>query len=133
MRDKIKELLPEQEPNTIGRTLVKLTEIFPSKVSKPSTGFFKLIISVSRKPPDCTARAVIYSLIATCRLNKVNPEKWLAEVLSRLPDTKQSQLDDLLPHKLLKNTPFTEAKLIPRQFTSGRGIVEGYSAVEGYV
>ena len=49
--------------------------------------------------------AVIYSLIATCRLNKVNPEKWLAEVLSRLPDTKQSQLDDLLPHNFIEKYP----------------------------
>jgi hypothetical protein len=39
---RIKELLPEQELNTIQGTIVKLTEYYPDKVSKPSTGLFKL-------------------------------------------------------------------------------------------
>jgi transposase len=41
--------------------------------------------------------AIIYSLIATCKLNGVDPYTWLMEVLEKLPDTKSSDLDSLFP------------------------------------
>ncbi len=44
--------------------------------------------------------AVIYSLLGTCKLWNVNPEQWLTEVFRRIGDCKQSQLENLLPHKL---------------------------------
>ncbi len=55
--------------------------------------------------------AMIYSLLGTCKLNNVNPREWLTDVLTRLPDCKQSELEDLLPHKwkpLNINHPATE-------------------------
>ena len=46
--------------------------------------------------------AIIYSLIATCKLNSVDPYTWLMEVLEKLPDTKASELDNLLPKAVLE-------------------------------
>ncbi len=41
--------------------------------------------------------AVAYSLIQTCRLNDVDPQAWLADVLARIADHPVSRLNELLP------------------------------------
>jgi len=41
--------------------------------------------------------AFMYSLIVTAKMNDVDPQAWLADVLARLPDTPLSRLPDLLP------------------------------------
>jgi transposase len=41
--------------------------------------------------------AFIYSLIATARLNDVDPQAWLADVLARIAAHPAQKLDDLLP------------------------------------
>ena len=41
--------------------------------------------------------AFVYSLIATAKLNDVDPQAWLADVLARIADTPASRLDELLP------------------------------------
>jgi transposase len=41
--------------------------------------------------------AAIYSLIATAKLNGIDPESWLADVLRRINDHPASKLDELLP------------------------------------
>jgi transposase len=41
--------------------------------------------------------AVIYSLVETCRLNGVNPEAYLTDVIARIGRTKIQALDTLLP------------------------------------
>jgi Transposase and inactivated derivatives len=41
--------------------------------------------------------AILYTLIQTARLNDVDPQAWLADVLARIADYPASQLDDLLP------------------------------------
>ena len=46
--------------------------------------------------------AIIYSLIATCKLNAIDPYTWLTDVLQKLPDTKSSDLDSLLPKAILE-------------------------------
>jgi transposase len=43
--------------------------------------------------------AAIYTLIETCKLNGVDPQGWLADVLARLPDHPAKRLDELLPWK----------------------------------
>jgi transposase len=43
--------------------------------------------------------AVMYTLIGTAKLNDADPQAWLADVLSRIADTPQSRLADLLPWK----------------------------------
>lgn len=41
--------------------------------------------------------AFIYSLIVTAKMNDVDPQAWLADVLARLPYTMASRVPDLLP------------------------------------
>ncbi len=41
--------------------------------------------------------AVIYSLIVTAKMNDVDPQAWLADVLARIADHPASMLDELLP------------------------------------
>src|SRR3546814_12849804 len=41
--------------------------------------------------------AVMYSLIATARLNDVDPQAWLADALARLATHPIRPIDDLLP------------------------------------
>lgn len=41
--------------------------------------------------------AIVYSLIQTCRLNDVDPQAWLADVLARIAECPVSKLGELLP------------------------------------
>jgi transposase len=41
--------------------------------------------------------AAIYTLIATAKLNGVDPQAWLADVLARLPDHPAKRIHELLP------------------------------------
>ncbi|WP_029006385.1 IS66 family transposase [Azorhizobium doebereinerae] len=41
--------------------------------------------------------AVMYGLIGTAKLNDVDPQAWLADVLARIADTPQTRLHELLP------------------------------------
>ena len=51
--------------------------------------------------------AVMYTLIQTARLNDVDPQAWLADVLARINDHNIRKLDQLLPW----NWKATPAKL----------------------
>jgi hypothetical protein len=41
--------------------------------------------------------AVIYSLLATCKLHEKNPFIWLKEALTIIPDLPANQLNKLIP------------------------------------
>ena len=41
--------------------------------------------------------AVMYTLIVTAKLNDIDPQAWLADVLARIADHRASKLDELLP------------------------------------
>jgi len=53
--------------------------------------------------------AAIYSLIITAKLNDVDPEAWLADVLRRIADHPATRLDELLPWNWRKANNPTEA------------------------
>ncbi len=42
--------------------------------------------------------AMIYSFFGSCKMNNINPSEWLADVLLKISDTKQSELYTLLPN-----------------------------------
>lgn len=42
--------------------------------------------------------AVLYSLLACCKLNKINPYDWFTDVLKRIPTHPINKLTKLLPH-----------------------------------
>jgi transposase len=52
--------------------------------------------------------AAIYTLIETCKLNDLDPQAWLADVLARLPDHSAKRVDELLPWNW-KRTPEQKA------------------------
>lgn len=41
--------------------------------------------------------AIIYSLLVTCKLNEVEPEVWLREVIVKLNDWPSNRVHELLP------------------------------------
>jgi len=48
--------------------------------------------------------ATIYSLIACCKLNDVDPYEYLTDVLGRIADHNHREIEELLPHKWKKQT-----------------------------
>lgn len=47
--------------------------------------------------------ALFYSFIGSCKMNEINPEEWLADVLDNIKETKTSQLHTLLPNNWRKS------------------------------
>jgi transposase len=45
----------------------------------------------------CRRAAAIYTLIATAKLNDIDPQAWLADVLARLLDHPAKRIHELLP------------------------------------
>ena len=43
------------------------------------------------------AAAIAYTLVETAKLNGVNPQAWLTDVLRRIADHKITRIDELLP------------------------------------
>jgi transposase len=41
--------------------------------------------------------AIAYTLIETGKLNGVNPQTWLTDILSRIAEHKITRLDELMP------------------------------------
>ncbi len=41
--------------------------------------------------------AIIYSLLVTCKLNGVEPEDWLSEVIMKINDCPSNRVHELLP------------------------------------
>jgi transposase len=48
--------------------------------------------------------AVMYTLIQTAKLNRIDPQAWLADVLSRMAETSQTRLE-LLPWNWTSDRP----------------------------
>lgn len=64
--------------------------------------------------PDAGWRsAVIYSIMGSCRRYQIDPAKYLKDVLTRLPDLKQSQIPQLTPKAWAKAHP--EARTLQRK------------------
>jgi len=54
--------------------------------------------------------AVMYSLIVTAKLNDVDPQAWLADVLARIAEHPAHQIDELLPWNWRpRSTPRSQA------------------------
>jgi hypothetical protein len=43
---------------------------------------------------------MIYSLLASCKINGIDPLKWLTHVLDELPNRAVNNIEDLLPQKI---------------------------------
>ena len=49
--------------------------------------------------------AIMYTLIQTAKLNEIDPQAWLADVLSRIAEKPQSRLSELLPWNWMPDRP----------------------------
>lgn len=49
------------------------------------------------------AMAIAFTLIETAKLNNVDPQAWLTDVLSRIADHKITKLDELMPWNYTSN------------------------------
>lgn len=47
--------------------------------------------------------AIIYSLIGTCKMNNVNPQEWLADVIGKINEHPINKISELLPHNWKRN------------------------------
>jgi transposase len=47
--------------------------------------------------------AIAYALIETAKLNGVDPQAWLTDVLNRIADHKINRIDELLPWNYLQD------------------------------
>jgi transposase len=52
--------------------------------------------------------AVMYSLIVTAKMNDIDPQAWLADVLARIADHPASKLDELLPWNWKLSAPLSK-------------------------
>jgi transposase len=58
----------------------------------------------------CQRAAVMYSLIVTAKLNDVDPQAWLADVLARIAEHPAHRIDELLPWNWRpRSTPRSQA------------------------
>ncbi len=48
--------------------------------------------------------AIMYSLIVTAKMNDIDPQAWLADVLARIAEHPAQRLDDLLPWRWVKSS-----------------------------
>ena len=53
--------------------------------------------------------AAIYTLIETAKLNGIDPQAWLADLLARLPDHPAKHIDQLLPWRWASSTKLSTA------------------------
>ena len=53
--------------------------------------------------------AAMYTVIGTAKLNDVDPQAWLADVLGRIADTPQTRLDELLPWNWVQEQKLDQA------------------------
>ena len=63
--------------------------------------------------------AVMYTLIQTAKLNDVDPQGWLADILARIADQAMSKLDELLPWNW--DNPKFDARRSEKERSCGNG------------
>jgi hypothetical protein len=53
--------------------------------------------------------AFLYGLIVTAKLNDIDPQAWLADVLARIADHPANRIDELLPWNWMAQQPAAQA------------------------
>ena len=69
--------------------------------------------------------AVMYSLIATAKLNGIDPQAWLADVLARLPDHPAQRIGALLPWNWRAARPSLATATCPDDHAADVSIIVG--------
>jgi transposase len=112
MKDQLLQVLPK---SAIGKALAYNLGIWKNISRYTEEGFYNIdnnLIEKSIRPLALGRKnylfagshqsaqhiAIFYSFFASCKVNKIDPQAWLTDVLNRINDTKLSQLNDLLPN-----------------------------------
>jgi transposase len=111
LKDNLQRVLPK---SAIGEAIAYTLKLWPRLVRYTDQGRFQIdnnLIENSIRPVALGRKnylfagshnaaqqaAIIYSLLATCKINKVEPFGWLKYVLDVIPDYPANQLNRLLP------------------------------------
>ena len=111
LKDQIIEVLPA---SAIGKAMAYALRLWPSLVAYTRDGRLSIdnnLIENSIRPvalgrknylfagshDGAERAAMIYSFLATCKINDINPQHWLKDTLTRLPDYPANRLHELLP------------------------------------
>ena len=60
-------------------------------------------------PAGGKAAAIAYTLIETAKLNGLDPQAWLTDVLHRIPEHPSNRIDELLPWNCKPDKALSEA------------------------
>ena len=111
LKEHIYQVLPK---SAIGEAIAYTLKLWPRLVRYAEDGRFKIdnnLIENSIRPVALGRKnyllagshhaaqqaAIVYSLLATCKINNVEPFAWLKHVLDVIPDYPANQLHNLLP------------------------------------
>lgn len=111
LKEHIYQVLPK---SAIGEAIAYTLKLWPRLVRYAEDGRFKIdnnLIENSIRPVALGRKnylfagshhaaqqaAIVYSLLATCKINDVEPFAWLKHVLDIIPDYRANQLHNLLP------------------------------------
>lgn len=111
LKEHIYQVLPK---SAIGEAIAYTLKLWPRLVRYAEDGRFKIdnnLIENSIRPVALGRKnylfagshhaaqqaAIVYSLLATCKINDVEPFAWLKHVLDVIPDYRANQLHNLLP------------------------------------
>ena len=113
LEDESRKVLPK---SLIGKAIAYTYNIYPRLVRYVIDGRYKIDnngaengvrpLALGRKNylfcgnhEAAQKTAIVYSLLGTCKLNSVNPEKWLTYVFNNILDCKTNDLKKLLPEE----------------------------------
>lgn len=116
LKDNLTQVLPK---SAIGQAVIYMTNQLPGLKRYLENGAWEIDnnlaensirpIALGRKNymfagshEGAQRAAMMYSFLGTCKKNDVEPFAWLTDVLTKLPDTKKSELDSLLPQNWKK-------------------------------
>jgi len=111
LKENLQQVLPK---SAIGEAIAYTLNLWPRLVRYTDQGRFQIdnnLIENSIRPVALGRKnylfagshnaaqqaAIIYSLLATCKINQVEPFSWLKNTLDVIPDHPANQLDRLLP------------------------------------
>jgi transposase len=113
----LKEQLPQVTPQSaIGKAIAYTLRLWPRLVRYTAAGHLRIDnnlienairpVALGRKnylfagSHDAAERAaLIYSLLATCKINNIEPWQWLKDTLNKIPTQPINRIHELLPKK----------------------------------
>ena len=83
--------------------------VWRNELKREDSGFSPVVVKADAVTDPCSRQAVcgsdrgghraaaMYSLVVTAKMNDIDPQAWLADILARLPSHPAHRIDELLP------------------------------------